>query len=534
MMTVILITAALAISTFIGAASVRKIGNESADEMLMSLCRTGEKNLDSYFDSVEQSVEMVSSFIYNDLEVSGKLSEEKLRDHVDRTRDIFMQMADQTHGVFTYYYRIDPPVSRNVKGFWYVNQDGKGFIEHEPTDISQYDTNDTSHLVWFTVPKATHDAIWLPPYITDNLNKRVISYNVPIYWDNDFIGVVGIEIDYSTMASEVDNIKLFENGYAFINDDEGNIIYHPEIDVLTMDEDKIPKVPPGLLNDRSVVRYEFEGVEKEGVWLPLRNGMRLNVTVPVSEINAGWFNLIRQMIIVSLILIVITVLLTLNFTGRITRPLKDLTVAAEQIDEGNYEVELSYEGSDEIGRLTRTVKNMVGHLKVYIDDLNDLAYADALTSVHNKGAFDKYLHDLQLRVDDPEDKVEFAVAIFDCDDLKHINDIYGHDKGDIYLKASCAQICHVFMHSPVFRTGGDEFAVILQKDDYANREELMGIFEKTCAESMLTENEEWDRVKVSAGIAVYDPEEDTYVDDVVNRADRRMYDDKIARKAGRI
>ena len=46
--------------------------------------------------------------------------------------------------------------------------------------------------------------------------------------------------------------------------------------------------------------------------------------------------------------------------------------------------------------------------------------------------------------------------------LKLINDTYGHEKGDIYLKTACNAICDVFRHSPVFRMGGDEFAVLLQ------------------------------------------------------------------------
>ena len=154
---------------------------------------------------------------------------------MDRVNDIFQKLAYNTNGVLTYYYRIDPEVSKNVKGFWYVNTDDNGFQEHEVTDITEYDTNDTSSLVWFTVPKATGEGVWLPPYITENLDARVISYNVPVYHNGQFIGVIGIEIDYSTMAEVVNHITLYDNGYAFLNDDEGNIIYHPQMDVTTME-----------------------------------------------------------------------------------------------------------------------------------------------------------------------------------------------------------------------------------------------------------------------------------------------------------
>ena len=49
------------------------------------------------------------------------------------------------------------------------------------------------------------------------------------------------------MAEVVNHITLYDNGYAFLNDDEGNIIYHPQMDVTTMETQ--PKVPSGLLSN---------------------------------------------------------------------------------------------------------------------------------------------------------------------------------------------------------------------------------------------------------------------------------------------
>ena len=68
------------------------------------------------------------------------------------------------------------------------------------------------------------------------------------------------------MAEEVNNISLYKNGYAFLNDADGSLIYHPRMDVLTLESQ--PRVPEGLLSYDSFVHYSFEGVEKEAVWLP--------------------------------------------------------------------------------------------------------------------------------------------------------------------------------------------------------------------------------------------------------------------------
>ena len=212
-MTVCVIVIAMVIATVLGVTAIRNIGNHDAQQTLLLLCETGQKDLNYYFQNVEGSVETVASYVESDLD---GLDDEKLQAHMDRVSDVFQKLVYNTNGVLTYYYRIDPEVSRNVKGFWYVHSDDNGFQEHEVTDINDYDTNDTSALVWFTVPKATGEGVWQPPYITENLGARVISYNVPVYYEGQFIGVIGIEIDYSTMAEVVNHITLYDNGYAFL------------------------------------------------------------------------------------------------------------------------------------------------------------------------------------------------------------------------------------------------------------------------------------------------------------------------------
>ena len=300
---------AMGISAAVGVMALRSVGTSNADQVLLLMCETGQKNLDHDFQSVEQSVAMVSAYVESDLD---GLSEEQIQAHLARVKGIFTRIIGKTDGVLTYYYRIDPAVSQTAKGFWYVSND-EGFFEHEVTDITQYNTLDTSALVWFTVPKTTGKPVWLPPYITENLGARVISYNVPIYHHGRFVGVIGIELDYTNLAKMVDNITLYDNGYAFVNDAKGKIIYHSRMDVLNMAEQ--PKVPNGLLSNNKFVHYTFEGVEKQAVWLPLSNGLRLNLCVPVEEINAEWHNWSIKLVAIITVLLILSVAVIKSMVG---------------------------------------------------------------------------------------------------------------------------------------------------------------------------------------------------------------------------
>ena len=522
-MTVSAIVIVMLVAAISGVVAIRNIGINSANQTLKLMCETGQKNLNHYFESAEMSVDGVYAFAEKDLDEHGG-NEEQFGFHVDRVRDVFKKLTAKTNGVLTYYYRIDPKFSATEKGFWYVNTEGEGFIEHEVTDITLYDTEDTGALVWFTIPKKTGKPVWLPSYITDNLDARVVSYNTPIYYEDKFVGVIGIELDYFIMAAQVDSITLYDNGYAFVNDDDGNIIYHPLMNVTKMETQ--PAVPEGMIDDDAFIRYNYEGVEKQAVRLKLLNGMYLTVAVPVWEINASWIWWIVGMLVAFSVLLLIFILLTFQFAGHITKPLRELIKAAEQVDAGNYDYTLEYNNKDEVGVLSKTFKNLTTHLKSYISDLNDLAYADSLTSLHNKGAFDVCVKDIQNEITDPGKSPEFAICIFDCNDLKKVNDQDGHDKGDIYLKEAADIICEVFGHSPIFRIGGDEFAAILIDRDFNNCEELMRKFDDVCAEKRKSAGAHWERVDIARGMAIFDPKEDVSVSDVVRRADKLMYENK--------
>ncbi len=160
-----------------------------------------------------------------------------------------------------------------------------------------------------------------------------------------------------------------------------------------------------------------------------------------------------------------------------------------------------------------------------IDRISMDAYRDSLTSVGNKAAYIKKTEALKEEIENGDAK--FAIVMIDINELKRINDTYGHNAGDSYIKGCCHMICDVFKHSPVFRIGGDEFIVILQGEDYKYRrknfEMLRNDFERTYSN---TSAEPWERFSAASGMAEYASDNNT-VDLVFKHADRAMYKDKM-------
>lgn len=210
-------------------------------------------------------------------------------------------------------------------------------------------------------------------------------------------------------------------------------------------------------------------------------------------------------------------------------------------------IENNATGKDEISALSMQTASMILELENYIKNLQDttqaldrekeraeamnaLANKDALTGIRNKNAYDKEIKRLRWAVEDA--KAQFGIAVIDLNYLKRINDTYGHEQGNITIKKLCHIVCTVFKHSPVFRIGGDEFAVILEHEDYAHATELViqcnALLEATDCDDSL---EPWEKVSAAIGIAFFDHTRDQTVENVFKRADKAMYARKKAMKA---
>lgn len=142
---------------------------------------------------------------------------------------------------------------------------------------------------------------------------------------------------------------------------------------------------------------------------------------------------------------------------------------------------------------------------------------DPLTGVKSKHAYLEAAERLDRRIADGS-VTEFGVVVCDLNDLKAINDSLGHESGDQAIRDACRAICLCFAHSPVFRIGGDEFAVILEGSDYANREALLERFEEQMAEQA-----QQGKTAVAFGCSLFNPMQDKNMKAVFDRADDIMY-----------
>ncbi len=173
----------------------------------------------------------------------------------------------------------------------------------------------------------------------------------------------------------------------------------------------------------------------------------------------------------------------------------------------------------------------VSERKQYEEEMRALSITDQLTGLYNRRGF-MTLAEQQLRVAD-RTKKGMLLLFVDLDDVKGINDTFGHRKGDEALIEAANVLREAFRESDIIaRIGGDEFAVLAlgASADYPNlmRNRLL----KHIDLHNSRENREY-AISMSLGIAFYHPDIPCSIDELMSRADALMYEDKKSKRVGK-
>ena len=464
-------------------------------ETMGLIAQDTKKTLENDSESIEQSVGMIANIASDSLDsamlVRGgvigpaakdverapeqeALLDTYLAEYCADLQATCATVASHTQGIITYYYCINPEVSENVHGFFYSRVGKTGFNERETLDARELDPNDIEHTTWYYTPIQRGRPSWVGPYTAHFLDEMIIcSYLVPIYKAGMLIGVLGMDVPITDLIAQVDDIRVYETGFACLLDAQGRVVYHP-----TLETGSVPNSPVYtnvLQRDSSegdLIRYTVDGEERQLSFTTLSNGMKLVIVAPTAEVNATSIQLLRIILGITLIIVIVFAVLTMLIMGVITKPLQRLTAASQRLAAGDYDVELDYKGEDEVGALTNAFKAMRDQLEKDIDDLNRRVRTDDLTGLSNQGYFFDLAQAEERRL--RESGKRPAMLYFNLVGMKHFNQQYGRDEGDRLICAVADILAGYFGKQNTSRFGQDHFAALT--DEERMEEALRSVF----------------------------------------------------------
>ena len=501
------IFAMLVITVFIGGISIYEVDQYIQDEsknFVVVTCENEGSQINALFDDMEKSVKFMESYVMGffteEVDVEDRNLQEKIINSADQ---MFADVAKHASGAVAYYVRFDPAISDSKAGLFYSKVDGSDeYVSLEPTDIKLYDKEDTEHVGWFWQPYNAGKPVWMLPYYNQNNNIYMISYVVPMYHEEKFIGIVGIDFDYTVLADQVHEIEIYENGFAHLEID-GVVIHSDNREFKTEIKD----------NSNKYLR-----VSKE-----LSNGMTLVLSASYDDIRQIRYEIGFEILFVVLILSAFFTVVAIIVVRKIVAPLKKIADASVKLSNGDYNVEFVHSNVSEIELLNTAFENMATHLHEREKELRFFANRDSITGLRNTTSYKSWVAEFDREI--ASKTANFGVVVFDVNRLKETNDVYGHDVGDKLIVSVAKVISDVFKRSPVFRIGGDEFLAVLRHGDLEDCEKLFIQLDLECANTFVGENSKIP-ISIARGFARFDSDKDLHFNDVFKRADYAMYENK--------
>lgn len=168
---------------------------------------------------------------------------------------------------------------------------------------------------------------------------------------------------------------------------------------------------------------------------------------------------------------------------------------------------------DEMINYSRTLEDTVAQRTAQIDRL---AHTDELTGLWNRRSlFSQAERELQAA---QRQNLQLSIAFLDIDSFKDINDSEGHLRGDQILKEIGRVILDGVRSSDLaFRYGGDEFCLVLPGASEAQALRLCGVICEAVREAL------GGAIRMSAGVATFNPGDVADVEALIAQADSRMY-----------
>lgn len=235
---------------------------------------------------------------------------------------------------------------------------------------------------WYRAPRDSGMPMWSDPYFDDGGgNALMITYSVPFRKDGAFWGIVTIDIAITQLVEEITRIEIGRHGYAFLVDRHGDFQAVPKTFIKPAsglaDEDALRRAMLGVAAEDSPVGGRIRAREplrqRDAIigFAPIANGRLVAAFVsPTEEAFSDAKSTLIQQVTLGVLgagLVFVAIVLAAR---SVSRPIRDLSVAAQEVADGNLDMRLNSDGATaEVVQLTEAFNKMIRDLQMRMQEL---------------------------------------------------------------------------------------------------------------------------------------------------------------------
>lgn len=239
---------------------------------------------------------------------------------------------------------------------------------------------------WYQDAKKSKTTIFTAPYIDTATGRMIITVASPLYENGKFAGVFACDITLDSVMQIVGEMKITENGYPVLIDNDGNFMIHgnEEYNPAVADGNAVITSSADIEGDYSAVlsslseeiyldtHKDYDGKQKYFAFtkLPVSN-WSMGYIMPESDINSSLVGLGVTYVILFIVFFVVANAVVMLVMKAQMKPLKEINEVAEKIADGNLSARFDYRSDDEIGQLCENFMECTEITRHYISEISD-------------------------------------------------------------------------------------------------------------------------------------------------------------------
>lgn len=234
---------------------------------------------------------------------------------------------------------------------------------------------------------------WTEVTSPDELEYDIFTYAIRVELNGSTTGIMAITLKTDYIRELVDAIQVYDTGYAYLMRSDYSFIAHPKFPL----EERLDTIVGGDLayltdimnsDESGFVTYFFNGADKTVGYKHLPNSWIIGIGPPVNEVYASRDSLVSTMMWIAAICIVVALAVAIVYGNMLSKPIIEITKAAEKMSVGDVDVQLTVKGKDELAKLAKSMNTLLENTRMQIAVTEAIASGDINVDVEVRSEAD--------------------------------------------------------------------------------------------------------------------------------------------------
>ena len=298
---------------------------KNAEDILLQLSQLESNNINAILNKTTNYMDSIYSFISSTLDLSKISSDEAYADsYINMINPFIESLANQYNESIGIAFIINPEITNKYYELIYERTAPGENVQKLSKFTKEDFVKGSEKMAWYYNVLDNKEGVWSEPHTDEFSDSWRFAFTKPLYVNNTLIGVIAIDLFFDSFKEDILNLKVYDNGYAFLLNENLDFIVHNDYSV-DSNFDEIYSSDISFDEDHGVGTYLNNGKKSLICYSKLNNNTIFAITVYESDIFSTVFKSMFFIIVCTIILVILTSILAIFLSNKISKPIMLLT-----------------------------------------------------------------------------------------------------------------------------------------------------------------------------------------------------------------